>query len=454
MQRNLWRIQAGTVFKGIVLLTLTGLAGSIFDAIGDFSNKVDWMKIILNNDISVFFQPDCWDIASWMMMLLEVFGYVLYFSGLKQFATLLQAKDADYILEVRMGAILTMIGVIVGQIPILGWVVKLVLVIVGFLKMLSGYKGLKNSSTFPATEGAATLHSALIVQLIGVMAGLLPAFGSVLESFMDIFVFFMVIGGWRTIKNSVSPIINSLPKIQHLSFDKVPGGLMIAWGVGGFLGLNLLWCLGNVFTSVLSYNLLFTESLGNYYLILGIIHSISIIGMILYTIGIRKVSLSLKDNGVRGLKTIFVGMLFYAVLLIFDVLLWSLRLESILHWEHLNICFTLFCLIALIIIAIGFRNIGKTGSYGYMGKRGGISLLAAAWMSVGIQVTYMLFPIIVHALFLTDTNRDINSLVDWVNLLFNLVRLIVSAIVFFLTWNGWLHLLSEWFGERIQNCMK
>ncbi len=214
MKQSMWRIQAGAVLNGIVLLTLAGLAGSVVKAIGTMNDKVDLVRCFMTGDFSDYFEPDGWDIASWMMLLLEVFGYILYLKGLKRFALLLLGNDAACVMKVRSGAILTIIGLAIGHIPVLGWLPKLVLVIVGFIKMLGGYRGLKHSSTFPETEGASTLHSALIMQLLGVILGFLPVIGGLVESFMNIFVFFTLVSGWCTINNAVPAVSMSSLKRQ------------------------------------------------------------------------------------------------------------------------------------------------------------------------------------------------------------------------------------------------
>lgn len=201
MEKATWRMYVGAVLNGIVLLTLASLVGQLFDTIGSLNNKIDLARGFMNGDLSDAFMPDGWDVAQWMMLIVEIIGYIIYFGGLKQFSTLQGRQDAAAVLKVRLGAILTLIGMICGHIPVIGWLVKLVLVIIGFIQMLSGYKSLKNSATFAAPSGAGTLHTALIVQLIAVILGLLPFMGFI-ECICDIFVFFMIVNGWSAIKKA------------------------------------------------------------------------------------------------------------------------------------------------------------------------------------------------------------------------------------------------------------
>lgn len=201
MEKPLWKVYAGAVLNGLVLLTLASFAGMLFDVIGMANDKVDLARSFMSGDLRDFFTPDGWDVASWLALGLEIMGYVMYFGGLKQFSTLQGSLDAAAILKVRSGAMLTLAGIICGHIPVIGWLVKLVFVVVGFLKMLGGYKSLKYSETFAGYSGAGTLHSALIVQLVGVLVGLLPFIGFI-ECICDVIVFFMIINGWLAIKNA------------------------------------------------------------------------------------------------------------------------------------------------------------------------------------------------------------------------------------------------------------
>jgi len=202
MNQIRWKAYAGEVLNGIVLLTLASLAGSACDFAGSASDGFELASGFMNGDIGAdIFMPDEWDVAQWVMLVLEIIGYVMYLSGLKKFSTEQQQGDAESVMKVRSGAIWMLVGVIVGHIPVIGKFFKLIFVIIGFMDMLGGYKALKRSQTFPATTGAGTLHSALVLQLIGVLIGILPFMGFV-EVICDIIVFFMIISGWSAIKNA------------------------------------------------------------------------------------------------------------------------------------------------------------------------------------------------------------------------------------------------------------
>ncbi len=202
MNQIRWKTYAGEVLNGIVLLTLASLAGSLCNFAGSVGDGFELASGFMDGNFDMDnFMPDEWDVAQWVMLVLEIIGYVMYLSGLKKFSTEQQPGDAGSVMKVRSGAIWMLVGVIVGNIPVIGKFFKLIFVIIGFMDMLGGYKALKRSQTFPAATGAGTLHSALVLQLIGVLIGILPFMGFI-EVICDIIVFFMIISGWSAIKNA------------------------------------------------------------------------------------------------------------------------------------------------------------------------------------------------------------------------------------------------------------
>ncbi|MCM1029892.1 MAG: hypothetical protein NC410_00415 [Oscillibacter sp.] len=459
MKKSMWRIQAGAVLNGIILLTLAALAGSVCDGIASVNDKVDLARSFMTGNFKDYFEPDMWDYAQWMLLLLEVFGYFLYFGGLKRFASLLQSNDASQVMRVRTGAILTLIGSVIGHVPVLGWLPKLVLVIIGFVKMLGGYKSLKYSSTFPGTQGASTLHSALIVQLVGVILGLLPLVGGILESIADIIVFFMVVSGWSTIKNVVpTASVKSLPEVSLLPYRKVPGGLLLAWGLGGYFALSLV---GSLIAYLSFYFKLFIdpndietyhyyESLASdirYYGHYG--YYIALAAFVVYIVGIGRASFYRSDRKIKGIALVITGLSIIAVMgplqefadaVFYDNVIRGL-LESddfskaVLLCNILYACCNFLRCIAWSVCAIGFIRIGRTGHYGYLGKYGVNFLQVAAWIHVGGCVAW-----IARNVWGGGTQYSVMCV--------STLNLLLSVVCFILQWNGWRHLLSSWYGER------
>lgn len=440
MNKSMWRIQAGAVLKGMVLLTLAGLVGSGFDAAGSINDRVDLARSFMTGNFDDYFKPDGWDFASGAMMLLEIFGYILYLGGLKRFASLLPGGDAASVMKVRTGAILTVIGVVVGHVPVLGWLPKLVLVIVGFVKMLGGYKRLSYSSTFPATHGASTLHSALIVQLIGVLLGLLPVVGGVIESIADIIVFFMVISGWLTIKNTVFPVcFKTVPEVDLLPFGKIPGGRMLSWGVGiyfvGILMVELMWVFYPIIRDYLVDNnyrdLLYTISFYMFWLE-GIAFGV-------YIIGIGKAWLYRRDRGIRGILLVMIALSLLGIIETANPSLHSVLIPDTYEQtaienfdSYYNTCFNFLRCIAWVVCALGFIRNGKTGHYGYMGKHGVVLLTASAWIYGGVNFIYILDALSKFQL--------LGEFGQWLGMS-------VNIICFILILRGWRLLLSSWYGE-------
>lgn len=458
MKQSIWRVQAGAVLNGLLFLTLAGLVGNIFEAIGSADEQVDLARSFMNGDLSDNFKPDGWDMASWMMMLLEVFGYILYYNGLKQFAKIQDTQDAACILNVRTGTILTMVGIIIGHIPMLGWLPKLILVIVGFVKMLQGYKGLKNSSSFPATNGAATLHSALILQLIGILIGLLPVFGDIIESIIDIIVFFMIIDGWRTIKNTVPPASKSLPEIQLLPFRKIPGGQLLAWGLGIFIGGTLINRLfPYIYRELIKngFDISFhSDKVFSYANVLHYLAYLTLTSFIIYGIGVGKAAFYRKSSKIQGTVLVLIGLFLHLFIEIGPFLYYLLTKFS-LYDLPLSFTFTnLLDSTAWILCAIGFHRIGTTNQHNYMRKHGSNLLAASAWIYAGMSFGWMLYQLGLYCYhgdslhyYLSDNDnlkvpfQIISGTLD----ILSILKIVACPI---LLWKGWKLLLSSWYGEN------
>ena len=446
MKKSMWRIQAGAVLNGIILLTLAELAGSVCDGIGSMNDKVDLARCLMTGNFKDYFEPDMWDFAQWMLLLLEVFGYILYFGGLKRFALLLQGNDAVQVMRVRTGAILMLIGSVIGHVPVLGWLPKLILVIVGFVKMLGGYKGLKYSSTFPGTQGASTLHSALIVQLFGVILGLLPLVGGILESIADIIVFFMIVSGWSTIKNVVpTASVKALPEVSLLPYRKVPGGLLLAWGLGGEFVLGLM---ASLIVGLRIYSHFFSVVVPEIVVdIQDYCCYVALAAFVVYNVGIGRVSFYRPDRKIKGTALVITGLSIIAVIgplqefadaIFYDNVIRGL-IESdfskaVLLHNIFFACWKFLGCIAWIVCAIGFIRIGRTGHYGYLGKYGVNFLQMATWIHAGGYVVG-----IVQNVWGGGTQYSVMCV--------STLSLLLSVVCFILQWNGWRHLLSSWYGE-------
>lgn len=207
MENIYWKKTVGTLIGAIWLYTLADIAGSINDAVDAVLNPaglMDMMQSLMEGGGSSF-APDMSDMLGWLFSLLSLAGYYLFFSSLTRFAQLQSnGQDCEHVYSVRKAYILMLIAVFVSFIPVLGGLAGFILMIVAYAKMLSGYRGLKQSPTFPeeARQGAATLYACTVWVLVGCILGAIPLVGDFIEGIITLVVFFVVLSAWRRIKNA------------------------------------------------------------------------------------------------------------------------------------------------------------------------------------------------------------------------------------------------------------
>lgn len=96
---------------------------------------------------------------------------------------------------------LLIIGVVVRFIPVIGGIAWLVLVIIGYVKLLSGFKALRDSANMTpcAKNGADILYKSTIWILVGAVLSIIPFVGGFLDAVITLVVFFTILRGWKQI---------------------------------------------------------------------------------------------------------------------------------------------------------------------------------------------------------------------------------------------------------------
>jgi len=208
MENIYWKKTVGTLIGAIWLYTLADLAASITGAVNELLNPSGVMGMLKDLLESGNGAPtlSIGDIIESMFSLLVIVGYYLFFRSLTRFARLQSnQQDGEHVLTVRTAYILLLVALIVDFVPMIGWLSSFVLMVIAYVKMLSGYRGLKKSITFPyeARQGASALYSCTIWTLVGYVLGCIPLFGGIIEGIITLVVFFMVLSAWGRIKNGV-----------------------------------------------------------------------------------------------------------------------------------------------------------------------------------------------------------------------------------------------------------
>ena len=207
MENIYWKKTVGTLIGSIWLYTLAGIVGSIVGVVNAIMNPSGVLGMIkdLMEGGSATPQISIGDMVENMFSLFVLAGYYLFFRSLTRFVSLQSdVRDRENLSTVRTAYILMVVALVANFIPLIGWLISFVLMIICYVKMLSGYRGLKKSLTFPAgaREGAAMLYSCTIWTLVGYVLGCIPLLGGVIEGIITIVVFFTILSAWGRIKEA------------------------------------------------------------------------------------------------------------------------------------------------------------------------------------------------------------------------------------------------------------
>ncbi|MDR2292542.1 MAG: hypothetical protein LBE11_03610 [Prevotellaceae bacterium] len=190
------------IFLGVLLYSIANVLYLIVDPISSLTSFVDSVGTFAVGSspvsgIAVFF-----DILTYLLLIGIAGGYVLFLLGLTNFSKILEMSDRNAVESVRNGAIVMIVGAVV---DVLIWgFIGLIIYIVGFILMIMGYSKLKNSPTFPqkARNGASKLFTAMLLSLIGAILGLIPLIGGFINAILAIVAFFFILSGWATIRDA------------------------------------------------------------------------------------------------------------------------------------------------------------------------------------------------------------------------------------------------------------
>lgn len=149
MKNKFWKGVVGSLIGAIWLYTLADIAGSITETINGILNPGGilgmFSSFMRDSEESLI---GIGDIMKWFFDLLVLFGYFLFYTSLSRFMHI-QRSDADRMAvgKVRKAYIQLLVAILIGFIPLIGKWVALVLSIVAYATMISGYRGLRDSDT-------------------------------------------------------------------------------------------------------------------------------------------------------------------------------------------------------------------------------------------------------------------------------------------------------------------
>ena len=187
LTNSAWKNATSKIFLGVLLFSLSGIAGGILAAL---------LGLVLKSLTLV-------SIVVLIAGIAAILGYVLYVLGLGNFKNILSGEDAAAVSKIWLAALLALAGsvitVVTSFIPGIA-IIGTIAAIAAYVLNLLGFMALKNSSTFPtmAKAGANKLFLAYILYLAGSIAAFfLPSF---IAGIINLVALVMIILGWAAIK--------------------------------------------------------------------------------------------------------------------------------------------------------------------------------------------------------------------------------------------------------------
>ena len=189
LTNSAWKNATSKIFLGVLLFSLSGIAGGILAAL---------LGLVLKSLTLV-------SIVVLIAGIAAILGYVLYVLGLGNFKNILSGEDAAAVSKIWLAALLALAGsvitVVTSFIPGIA-IIGTIAAIAAYVLNLLGFMALKNSSTFPtmAKAGANKLFLDYILYLAGSIAAFfLPSF---IAGIINLVALVMIILGWAAIKNA------------------------------------------------------------------------------------------------------------------------------------------------------------------------------------------------------------------------------------------------------------
>ena len=214
MENLLWKQNVTDIKKAIWVYTICGLLSSLFAGINAVINpmNITAMLAMLSGDGEVAAASSVWATLSTVCSLLVIVGYVWFFILIDKFSKIqINEADAKAAGKLKTANILFVVAILVDFIPLIGWLIWLVLMIVAYVKLYQGYAGLSHSEVLPdgAKSGANLLRVCVIWTIVAAFIVIIPLLGSFISLVISLVVFFKVLQGWTMIAEGAPEVYDS-----------------------------------------------------------------------------------------------------------------------------------------------------------------------------------------------------------------------------------------------------
>lgn len=175
-----WNRTTDAIYKNVMLYVIAGVAAAIFGMIP----LLGWLAKACN--------------------LAVVAGYVAFYIRLKDLQLIAEPNDAPAIQKLCLGVLLYIVALAVKEIPVAGWIISPIVMIVSFVFMLLGYNALRQSATFPGKEGMKLLFIAAILGVVASVFALIPLVGTIIAGILGIVNFVLFLLGWKKVAEPIT----------------------------------------------------------------------------------------------------------------------------------------------------------------------------------------------------------------------------------------------------------
>lgn len=223
MENKPWKQTVGTLITAVWIYTLAGIFGSIISAIDTIHSGFDIIGTLTGDGGGSGSFMSFWEFWDYMCTVLVVIGYILFYRSLNRFEKLqLNSSDTCGAHKVKISYILLILAAAAGLIPFAGWIIKLILIIISYVKLLSGYRSLKRSEVLPqqARDGFVRLYSCSVWLLVFGIIGCIPAIGPIIEGVASIVIFFLILSGWKNVRHGAPAL--TVEKAKSIGWQEVP----------------------------------------------------------------------------------------------------------------------------------------------------------------------------------------------------------------------------------------
>ncbi|SCH19843.1 hypothetical protein [uncultured Bacteroides sp.] len=131
-------------------------------------------------------------------------GLIMYWIGLGKIRTSLDSVGEQGVSKLKIAVILGLVGVIIGWIPLIGGIIGGILAILAFVFEFMGYGLLKGSNAIgnEGQIGAGKLRTSMIILLVATVIGFIPGLG-IVEKILSIIAVWFVFQGWSLILSGI-----------------------------------------------------------------------------------------------------------------------------------------------------------------------------------------------------------------------------------------------------------